>query len=288
MLKPPWLLPTAGPGVAMVGSPRQRQRREWGWLGSLHPDEPPSASVGGRNPGSDHSRVSHTLVPSPPRPAGLCQSRCPQPRPPGLGAERYVEREEGLYMFIRVQGDSPAHLPAGARLCEWQSPNTVHPINLFRTLLINIWEGAGRAALPGEMPASPSGGTAQTLGMAGLARPAGVLGMKALARAPQQIGAICLAPQPVARLVRGDKGLPGGGRRRCWHGTEVPACPPCCLLAAHGSVLGCWEWDGTLGPVACWPWAPIFFHPALPWGSQPPGTARRSSVQHRALSPPPH
>lgn len=61
-------------------------------------------------------------------------------------------------------------------------------------------------------------------------------GTRALARAPRQIGAICLAPHPAVRLVGGDKGLPGGGRRRCWHSAGVPASPQ--VLSTGGGMAG--------------------------------------------------
>lgn len=73
-------------------------------------------------------------------------------------------------MFLCVLGCSPACLPTGAQLCEWQIPNIVNPVNLLTTLAINIFAGVGRAAVPGETPAPPSGGAEQTPGMAGLAR----------------------------------------------------------------------------------------------------------------------
>lgn len=137
-------------------------------------------------------------------------------------------------------------------------------------------------ALPGETPAPPSGGTAQPFGTAGLARPAGALRTRALARAPQQIGAICLTPQPAARLVRGDKGLPGGGRRRCWHGVEVPDSPR--VPSAGGSAAGC-TWQRAGGARSGMPpWGPPPARPGHPsgptphglgvWGAQPGSAAR--------------
>lgn len=170
----------AGPGSGTTG-PRAVTLQKTGMAGGWHPREPPPIPFlqhAALRAGTQPLRIFCRLVPLCPFLGDLLLdllgSAYLVPLNPGLPDCLGVEipgTGRGLPVFIYVLGGSPACLPAGAQLCEWQIPNIVNPINLLTTLAINICAGAGRAVVPGETPAPPSGGAEQTLGTAGLAWP---------------------------------------------------------------------------------------------------------------------
>lgn len=130
-----------------------------GGLGSPHPGEPLSTatSVARSSRGAETQPLSvlRCLIPLCPFPGGVCSPRwalpilLPSTQLPWLFGWERRDTWSGRRVCTCLSacwGGSPARLPAGAQLCEQQSPNIVHPINLLATLPINICAGAGGAS----------------------------------------------------------------------------------------------------------------------------------------------